>query len=69
MATECELLSTCGFFAKYQATSDMSCKGFINTFCRGPLMEQCRRKQIKQQTGKLPSDDMMPTGLMFPGSR
>lgn len=69
MAKECELLSTCGFFAKYQSTNDLTCKGFLSTFCRGSLMDSCRRKQIKMETGKSPVDDMMPNGFMFPGSQ
>lgn len=69
MTKECELLGTCGFFRKYELTKEATCRGFISTFCKGDLMDQCRRKQIKKDTGKSPSDDMMPTGLMVSGTR
>jgi hypothetical protein len=67
MPKECELLSTCGFFVKYQRSEDLTCRGFMNTFCRGDQMDQCRRKQIRKETGKPPVDDMMPNGFMMPG--
>jgi hypothetical protein len=59
---ECELLEECGFFKKYQATKDLACKGFIQQYCKGPKMNQCRRKEYRQAHGKPPSDDMMPNG-------
>jgi hypothetical protein len=65
MAQECELLAKCGFFAKYQATKDLACRGFINVYCRGDKMNECRRKQYRQQHGVAPSDDMMPNGSMI----
>jgi len=62
MAQECESLPKCGFFKKYEATKDLACKGFINMFCKGPKMDQCKRKEYRQKNGKPPSDDMMPSG-------
>lgn len=64
MSQECELLETCGFFKKYQATKDLVCKGFIQQYCCGPKMNECKRKQYRQEHGSPPSDDMMPTGHM-----
>jgi major membrane immunogen (membrane-anchored lipoprotein) len=65
MAQECELLATCGFFKKYQNSKDMACKGFLNMYCRGPKMNQCKRKEYRNQHGQAPSDDMMPSGQMI----
>lgn len=65
MAQECELLATCGFFKKYQTTKDLACKGFISQYCKGPKMDQCKRKEYRKVHGQAPSDDMMPTGLMI----
>jgi len=59
---ECELLPKCGFFKKYVGSKDSLIKGFINSYCKGPNMEECKRKQYRQQHGKPPSDDMMPNG-------
>jgi len=59
---ECELLPKCGFFKKYAGSKDSLIKGFINSYCKGPNMEECKRKQYRQQHGKPPSDDMMPNG-------
>lgn len=65
MAQECELLSTCGFFKKYQASQNLACQGFIKVYCRGPKIDQCKRKEYRRVHGQPPSDDMMPTGQMM----
>ncbi len=62
MNQECELLKTCGFFKKYQATKDLACKGFVFQYCQGPKMNQCKRKEYREKHGSAPSDDMMPNG-------
>jgi hypothetical protein len=62
---ECELLTECGFFRKYQSTKNLACQGFITSYCRGPSMEQCVRRGYQERHGSLPSDDMMPTGHML----
>ena len=62
MAGECELLATCGFFKKYRATKNLACQGLIQQYCKGPMMNQCKRKQYRKQHGSPPPDDMMPAG-------
>jgi len=64
--TECELLESCGFFQKYNATLDMACRGFIKSFCRGEKMNECKRKAYRVQHGEPPSDEMLPSGQMMP---
>ncbi|MBU1044006.1 MAG: hypothetical protein KJ915_06370 [Candidatus Omnitrophica bacterium] len=61
----CELLEKCGFFQKYQNTKELACKGFMNRFCKGPEMNECKRKEYRQKYGFAPSDDMMPSGQMI----
>jgi hypothetical protein len=58
----CELLETCGFFKKYKDSKDLACKGFMNQYCNGPKMDECKRKQYRKEHGSPPDDDMMPTG-------
>ena len=65
MTQECELLSTCGFFSKYQATKNLACKGFIAQYCKGPKMNQCKRKEYRNKYGTPPSENMMPSGSMI----
>jgi hypothetical protein len=65
MAQKCELLATCGFYKKHQASKELACKGFIAQYCKGPKMDQCKRKEYLKQHGKAPSDDMMPSGQMI----
>jgi hypothetical protein len=62
MADECELLSVCGFFKKYQNTKELACRGFIAQYCKGDKMDQCKRKAFRKEHGVPPEDDMMPTG-------
>jgi hypothetical protein len=62
MAVICELLDDCGFFRKYQPKEEMACRHFIQEYCRGTRMAECKRRKHFQQHGTQPSDDMMPTG-------
>ena len=64
----CELLKTCGFFAKYKESLDMACRGFITQYCEGPKMEECARKEYRRQHGESPVVDMMPSGQMVPAA-
>lgn len=65
----CELLNTCGFFKKYQGTLDLACKGFIKTYCKGELMNECKRKQYRAEHGVPPEDNMLPSGHAMPGEQ
>jgi hypothetical protein len=62
---ECELLSKCGFFNKYQNSKQAACSGFIAMYCKGPKMDVCKRKAYRTEHGTAPPDDMMPTGSMI----
>jgi hypothetical protein len=66
---DCELLPRRGFFAKYQSTSDLACRGFMASYCQGPGQVQCKRRQFRAQHGLAPDDDMLPTGQMMPKAR
>lgn len=63
---ECELLANCGFFQKYQDTLNLACRGFIKSYCRGPMMDNCLRKKYRAEHGSPPDPDMLPTGQMLP---
>jgi len=65
MEKECEFLSTCGFFKKYQNSKEVICRGFIRRYCKGPKENECKRKEYRMKYGKPPSDDMLPNGLMM----
>ena len=65
MAQECELLEQCGFFKKYQESMDMACNAIIKLYCKGPKMDQCKRKEYRKKHGHPPSDDMMPSGYII----
>lgn len=60
----CELLDKCGFFAKYKETSDVACKGFIALYCKGPKLDECKRKEHRKQHGQPPADNMLPNGYI-----
>jgi len=63
---KCELLDKCGFFLKYRETLNLACRGFIQTFCEGERMDECKRKEYRLKHGTPPADDMMPSGQMVP---
>lgn len=63
---ECELLETCGFFKKYNDTLNLACRGFVKTYCKGPKMDECLRKEYRLKNGHPPTDAMLPTGQKMP---
>ncbi len=65
MAENCDLLDKCGFFKKHASSNDLACKGFIAKYCKGSMMNECKRKLYRQQHGTPPPDDMMPTGVVI----
>jgi len=66
MTGECELLATCGYFEKYQHSKATLCQGWIRQYCKGPMMDVCKRKQYRKEHGTPPPVDMMPSGHMTP---
>lgn len=63
---DCELLDRCGFFKKYQHSLDLACRGFMNSYCTGPKMDECLRKKFRAEHGCPPDDDMLPSGQLMP---
>ncbi len=63
---ECELLDTCSFFQKYNETLNLACRGFIKTYCKGDRLDECKRKEYRNQHGQSPVADMLPSGQMMP---
>jgi len=61
----CVKYENCGFFKKYQKTSNYACKGFITMYCQGPKQDQCKRKEHSITTGTPPPDNMMPNGRLL----
>jgi len=45
MDQACEKLTTCDFFKKYSEVKDLACRGFINQYCLGDKLNECKRKQ------------------------
>jgi hypothetical protein len=62
MARECEQLETCGFLKKHLQTQELACRGFMLQYCKGPKLDQCKRRTYLQEHGTQPSDDMLPSG-------
>ena len=66
MPEKCELLDKCGFFLNFKGNSEVIKNGWINIFCDSKeKSEKCKRKEIRQQTGKPPADNMSPMGTML----
>lgn len=62
---ECYLLEKCGFFIRYGDSLEIDCDRVINTYCKGPQVDQCKRLQYFNQYGVSPSDNMSPDGNMI----
>jgi hypothetical protein len=60
------MLRLCAFLKKHD-TGDRSVGGrFRKEYCTGPKEEDCKRKAYMIEHGKVPPDDMTPTGEMLP---
>ncbi len=66
MTRECELLETCGYFEKYQHSKATLCQEWIRQYCKGPMMDVCKRKLYRKEHGVHPPAEMMPSGHMTP---
>jgi hypothetical protein len=65
MVKQYELLEKCGFFKKFKDVNKLACRGFINKYCEGSYMNQCKRKEFREQHGTTPRDDMIPNGMTY----
>ncbi len=60
MDIECKHLKKCGFLIKYKEIMHVTCKSFINDYCKGPFTDHCKRNMYLKEKGKLPPDEMLP---------
>lgn len=44
----------------------MANRGFLKTYCHGPKMDECKRKEFRKANGQPPHDDMLSSGQMMP---
>jgi hypothetical protein len=66
MSEKCELLDKCGFFLNFSNDSEVVKQGWIRILCENrEKSENCKRKQIRKQTGKPPADNMSPSGTLL----
>jgi hypothetical protein len=65
MKEECELLEKCGFFKKYRSVDNEVCETLIAMYCKGSMMDKCKRKEYQNEHGEPPLDDMLPDGEMI----
>jgi hypothetical protein len=59
----CEKFEKCAFFQKYEKSYETACKVFIEHYCRGSKMNECKRKEYSIQHGTPPPENMMPNGV------
>jgi hypothetical protein len=62
MAHECKMLPFCGFLKKHGSDNDLAGLWFRSEYCAGEKQEECKRKEYMIEQGKMPPDDMAPTG-------
>jgi hypothetical protein len=62
---ECKFLPTCGFFKKYCQSNNLACQGFINLYCKGEKMDECKRLEYRNKNGVPPPENMMPSGQLL----
>ena len=64
-AVTCQFLSACAFFNKYKESLGSAYDGFVALYCKGPKLEQCKRRQYRIENGLPPDDDMLPNGTKY----
>jgi len=62
------MLPLCGFFKKHGGGDDLAGQWFIQEYCTGCKQDECKRKEYMVEHGKVPSDDMLPSGQMAASS-
>jgi hypothetical protein len=66
MSTKCENLEKCGFFLNFKGNAEVIKQGWIRMYCESlEKSENCKRKQIKKETGNSPVDNLSPTGKLL----
>jgi len=66
MSEKCENIEKCGFFLRYEGSSEATNQGWIRMFCCGAEKSvECKRKLYNQQTQQVPPDNMTPTGALL----
>jgi hypothetical protein len=65
MAQECKMLPLCGFLKKHGGENTLAALWLRYEYCTGEKKEECKRKQYMIEHGKVPPDDMAPTGEML----
>ena len=61
----CEFLSGCAFFNKYKEALGPAYDGFVALYCKGPKLEDCKRRIYRLEKGEPPADDMLPSGASY----
>ncbi len=62
---ECEQISHCGFYLKFEDGREPVLMGFIREYCKGPKAAKCARKAYNREHGKPPNEDMLPSGRYY----
>jgi len=61
----CQFLENCAFFIQYKHLIGSAYEGFVRMYCKGPRLEQCKRRQFRLEKGVPPAQDMLPNGAQF----
>lgn len=68
---ECKNLVNCSFIKAYEKNDEhkLSLQGFVNMYCKGDKVDDCKRLKICNALGKerVPVN-MMPNGFALPGT-
>jgi hypothetical protein len=61
----CDFLNGCAFFNKYKEQLGSAYDGFVAMYCKGPKLENCKRRQYRIANGEPAADDMLPNGATY----
>ena len=66
MSEKCENIEKCGFFLRYEGSSEATNQGWIRMFCcSAEKSVECKRKLYTQQMQQVPPDNMTQTGALL----
>jgi len=56
------MLRLCGFIKKHGKSKNLAAQQLVQEYCTGQRQDECKRKEYMVEHGKVPSDDMLPSG-------
>lgn len=65
MVNECRKFAKCSFLEKYKDDPAVDCQHFVDVYCKGPRMKECKRMEFLLTHCRQASEDLSPDGVLL----